>query len=115
MLQGERFDPTGAYVRRWVPELARLPDRWLQQPEAAPAAVLAQAGVVLGRDYPRPIIDFRTSREQALAGYAMIRGPLGLNPIARPGVQEVVSYFTPLRHRRLARRHASPDSSGSPA
>jgi deoxyribodipyrimidine photo-lyase len=76
VLQGERHDPAGAYVRRWVPELAQLPDRWLFQPDAAPAAALDASGIVLGRDYPHPIIDFRASREQALAGYAMIRGPL---------------------------------------
>jgi len=76
VLQAERHDPAGNYLRHWVPELARLPDRWLQQPAAAPAAILAAAGVTLDRDYPRPVIDLRASREQALAGYSMIRGPL---------------------------------------
>ena len=65
--QGERFDPTGAYVRRWVPELARLPDRYLHAPWTAPAQVLADAGVVLGTTYPKPIVDHATAREQFLA------------------------------------------------
>ena len=47
VLQGRKFDPDGAYVRAWVPELARLPDRWLHAPWDAPEDVLAQAGVLL--------------------------------------------------------------------
>jgi deoxyribodipyrimidine photo-lyase len=73
MLQTERFDPERAYLRRWLPELARLPDRWIHCPWEAPAAVLAQAGVELGRNYPRPIVDFRDSRAAALAAYGSIR------------------------------------------
>ncbi|RYI98565.1 MAG: deoxyribodipyrimidine photo-lyase, partial [Acetobacteraceae bacterium] len=52
ILQGEKFDPTGRYVRRFVPELARLPDAYVHRPWEAPDAVLRAAGVVLGRDYP---------------------------------------------------------------
>jgi deoxyribodipyrimidine photo-lyase len=66
VLQGERFDPSGGYVRRFVPELARLPDRYLHAPWTAPAEVLARAGVVLGRDYPRPLIDLAEGRRRAL-------------------------------------------------
>ena len=47
-MQGEKFDPDGAYVRRWVPELAGLPARWVRQPWLAPGTILQQAGVVLG-------------------------------------------------------------------
>lgn len=65
--QGERFDADGAYVRRWVPELSKLPDQWLQQPFAAPAEVLEQAGVELGASYPEPIVDLHASRDRALA------------------------------------------------
>jgi deoxyribodipyrimidine photo-lyase len=72
--QGERFDPDGAYVRRWCPELARLPDRWIHQPWAAPDPVLAAAGIALGRDYPRPIVDLARSRLEALAAFETLKG-----------------------------------------
>jgi deoxyribodipyrimidine photo-lyase len=67
--QALRFDPDGAYVRRWVPELARLPDRGLRAPWEAPPAVLAAAGVELGRDYPRPVVDHFQARAAALAAF----------------------------------------------
>jgi deoxyribodipyrimidine photo-lyase len=74
MLQTERFDPGRAYLRRWLPELRRLPDPWIHRPWEAPPAALAEAGVALGRDYPRPVVDFRQSREAALGAYAAIKG-----------------------------------------
>jgi deoxyribodipyrimidine photo-lyase len=67
VLQGEKFDADGAYVRKYVPELAKLPDRYLHQPWEAPEQVLLQAGVKLGRDYPWPIIEHKVGRERALA------------------------------------------------
>jgi deoxyribodipyrimidine photo-lyase len=75
--QGEQFDPKGNYVRRWVPELARLPAAWIHQPWAAPATVLAAAGVELGRTYPHPIVSLGVSREVALEAYQRIRGTFG--------------------------------------
>jgi deoxyribodipyrimidine photo-lyase len=77
VLQGERFDPAGAYVRRWAPELARVPDPWLHHPWEAPAAVLAEAGVRLGADYPAPVVDLKESREEALAAYRAVTGNEG--------------------------------------
>ena len=68
--QGEKFDPQGDYVRRFVPQLARMPTQFIHQPWLAPAAVLAAAGVTLGRDYPLPVIDHRAGRERALAALA---------------------------------------------
>lgn len=68
--QGKKFDPTGAYVRRWVPELAKLPDRHVHDPSAAPDAVLAAAGVTLGATYPRPIVDHAFARKRFLAAVA---------------------------------------------
>lgn len=67
--QGKKFDPDGAYIRRWVPELAGLSDRHLFAPWEAPDDALAQAGVQLGQTYPYPIVDHGTAREAALAAY----------------------------------------------
>ena len=66
-VQGKKFDPDGAYVRRWVPELSRLPARHIHEPSVAPAGVLSEAGVVLERDYPRPIVDHAEARARFLA------------------------------------------------
>jgi deoxyribodipyrimidine photo-lyase len=75
--QGEKFDPTGGYVRRWIPELARLPLRYLHAPWTAPAAILREAGLFLGRDYPRPIVDHQWARERFLeTATAFLRGRL---------------------------------------
>jgi deoxyribodipyrimidine photo-lyase len=73
ILQGEKFDPDGIYVRRWVPELASLSDKLIHQPWTATPPELAAAGVELGKDYPPPIVDHRQGRERALAAYASIR------------------------------------------
>ncbi len=73
ILQGEKFDPQGAYVRRWLPELARLPDQWLHQPFAAPANILDAAGVQLGRSYPSPIVSHTIAREVALEAFGKLK------------------------------------------
>ena len=73
ILQGEKFDPAGDYVRRWVPELARLPGEFIHQPWTAPLHVLAEAGVTLGQDYPQPIVDHGEARIAALAAFRSIR------------------------------------------
>tara|TARA_R110002110_G_scaffold406421_1_gene626463 strand:- start:295442 stop:296884 length:1443 start_codon:yes stop_codon:yes gene_type:complete len=72
--QGEKFDRDGDYVRRWVPELAALPDKYLHHPWDAPADVLESAGVVLGQTYPEPVVDHRAAREATLSAYAQIKG-----------------------------------------
>ena len=72
-LQGEKFDPDGVYVRRWVPELTLLPAGLIHQPWMATPLELAGAGVELGKTFPYPIVDRRTGRERALAAYAGIR------------------------------------------
>ncbi len=71
--QGEKFDPAGRYVRGFVPELARLPDRWIHRPWEAPGAALRGAGVALGRAYPRPIVEHAAGRRRALEAFAMRR------------------------------------------
>jgi deoxyribodipyrimidine photo-lyase len=73
VLQSERFDPKGIYLRRWLPELAALPDKWIHQPWAAPAAILEKAGVCLGEQYPYPVVDLKASRDHALVGYQSLR------------------------------------------
>jgi deoxyribodipyrimidine photo-lyase len=78
-LQGERFDPEGDYVRRYVPELATLPARFIHEPAKAPEAVLRAAGVTLGETYPMPIVDHALARERflALAKQHMARAKAG--------------------------------------
>ena len=70
VLQGEKFDAQGEYVRRWVPELAQLPDKAIHQPWTAPAEVLRAADVRLGENYPRPIVEHQAARARALAAFA---------------------------------------------
>ncbi len=67
--QGKKYDPDGAYVREFVPELARLPDRYIHEPWSAPPDVLHEAGVALGKDYPLPIVDLKETRERALQAF----------------------------------------------
>ena len=71
--QGEKFDKAGAYTRRYLPELANLPDKYLFAPWTAPSPVLEGAGVRLGETYPKPVVDLKQSREDALAAFAKLR------------------------------------------
>ncbi len=72
VLQGEKFDPDGAYVRRWVPQLSQLPSRWIHQPWQAPGLDLEAAGVRFGTTYPRPIVDHAFARARALKAFEMV-------------------------------------------
>lgn len=67
--QGEKFDKSGDYTRKYVPELQNLPDKYLFKPWEAPEYVLKSAGVELGFNYPKPIIDLQSSRNRALENY----------------------------------------------
>ncbi|WOJ95752.1 deoxyribodipyrimidine photo-lyase [Congregibacter brevis] len=71
--QGEKFDKKGEYVRRWVPEVAKLPNKYLHKPWEAPAPVLKEAELELGHTYPEPIVDHRDARQAALDAYEHIR------------------------------------------
>lgn len=73
VLQGEKFDPNGDYVRRWVPELAKLPANLIQRPWEATPLELASADVRLGKTYPKPIVDHGAARARALAALASIK------------------------------------------
>ena len=68
-LQGAKFDPNGDYVRRWVPELARVPVKYVHEPSRMPLEVQRASGCVIGRDYPAPVVDHALARERVLAAY----------------------------------------------
>jgi deoxyribodipyrimidine photo-lyase len=72
-LQAQRFDAGGDYIRRFVPELSRLPVPYLHAPWTAPPLVLADAGVTLGREYPWPIVDHALARARALTAFSGAR------------------------------------------
>ncbi|WP_029005837.1 cryptochrome/photolyase family protein [Azorhizobium doebereinerae] len=73
VLQGEKFDPDGTYVRTYVPELARLPRGLIHKPWEAGGLELAQAGVRLGITYPRPVVDHAAARDRALRAFEHTR------------------------------------------
>jgi deoxyribodipyrimidine photo-lyase len=73
VLQAEKFDPQRHYIRRWVPELAALPDKWIHCPWSAPEQVLDAAGIMLGVTYPAPIVDPRGSRDEALQRFTALK------------------------------------------
>lgn len=73
ILQGQRFDPDGTYVRRWVPELANLPNRYIHEPWEAPEHILEGSGVSLGNTYPSPIVNHMSARNRALAVFEQMK------------------------------------------
>ena len=73
VLQGKKFDPDGRYVRQWVPELAAMPLKHIHDPWTAPSEIQTSCGVVIGADYPAPIVDHGEARKDALAGYQLVR------------------------------------------
>ncbi|MDZ7925216.1 MAG: deoxyribodipyrimidine photo-lyase [Marinagarivorans sp.] len=73
VLQGEKFDKNGDYIRRYIPELAKLPDKYIHTPWLAPSSVLSSANIELGKTYPKPMVDHQTARAQALEAYAQMR------------------------------------------
>jgi len=69
ILQGEKFDPDGAYVKHWLPELRLMPTAFVHKPWSAPRDVLAMAGLRLGTDYPHPIVDHAAARARAMQAW----------------------------------------------
>ncbi len=74
IIQGEKFDTNGDYVRQFVPELKDMPAQFIHRPWEAPQMVLKTAGVTLGKTYPMPIVDHATARDRALAAYTSLKG-----------------------------------------
>ncbi|WP_286163141.1 FAD-binding domain-containing protein [Bacillus sp. es.034] len=72
-LQSEKFDEEGIYIRMWVPELSRLPNRYIHKPSDAPEDVLKKANITLGTDYPYPLVDHKAARNRALAHFEEIK------------------------------------------
>ena len=73
VLQGEKFDPDGRYVREFVPELARLPDAVVHKPWTAPPLLLRESGITLGKTYPEPIVDHAQARARALQAFERLK------------------------------------------
>lgn len=74
MTQGKKFDPDGDYIRRWIPELAKLESPSIHEPWDAKPLELRNAGITLGEDYPLPIVDHSTARTKALDAYGQVKG-----------------------------------------
>jgi deoxyribodipyrimidine photo-lyase len=73
ILQGKKHDPAGTYVRRWVPQLARVPGKFVHEPWKMPLDMQREVGCIIGQDYPEPIVEHRWARQRALATYARAR------------------------------------------
>ena len=73
VVQGEKFDPRGEYVRYYLPELNQLPDKYIHCPWEAPQEILEKSGLILGKDYPIPILDLKVTRQRALDAFSSIK------------------------------------------
>jgi len=72
--QAKKYDPDGAYIRRWVPELAKVPDKFIHQPQKMAKSDQIRAGCVLGEAYPHPIVDHAWARQRTLDAYKAAKG-----------------------------------------
>lgn len=87
ILQAQKFDPDGKYIRQWVPELAKLPTKFLADPTEADASVLKAAGIVLGKTYPKRIVEHSFARQRALEALAHLKVANGSKANAPTGDQ----------------------------
>jgi deoxyribodipyrimidine photo-lyase len=71
--QARKYDPRGAYVRRWLPEMVRVPDQFIHQPWTMPLEEQQSAGCYIGQDYPAPIVDHAWARQRTLAAFTQAR------------------------------------------
>lgn len=71
--QSEKFDASGDYIRRWCPELAKLPDKWIHDPSSAPPDILQKAGITLDKTYPSPMVDHKEARVLALEAFKRLK------------------------------------------
>lgn len=78
VLQGEKFDSQGIYVRKWVPELSGMPDSFIHKPWLAPQSILYESKVSLGTNYPYPIVDHKSARLRALEAYENFKNKMKL-------------------------------------
>jgi deoxyribodipyrimidine photo-lyase len=76
ILQSKKFDPQGAYIRRWVPELAQVPDKFIHEPWLMTPDVQRKSGCEIGQDYPAPIVDHKQARQRALDAYKQAKETL---------------------------------------
>ncbi len=74
ILQGKKFDPDGRFVRRWVPELANVPKKYIHAPWEMDKTTQKAANCIIGRDYPSPIIDHAFARERTLEAFSVTKG-----------------------------------------
>ena len=73
MQPNEKFDPNGKYIKKFIPELNKLPKKFIHEPWKADSAILKNSDIKLGDTYPRPIVDHKFARERALNKYAELR------------------------------------------
>ena len=73
ILQSKKFDPQGAYIRRWVPELAQVPEKFIHEPWLMPREVQQTSQCQMGQDYPLPIVDHKQARQRTLDAYAQAK------------------------------------------
>ena len=71
--QSQKFDPNAEYIRKYIPEISKLPDTYIHDPSNCPKTVLGNSGVELGKSYPLRIVDLKESRERALSAFAELK------------------------------------------